>query len=79
MANFESNLGIGDLITFIPMFKQATEMGIAQEKIYGTIVAIRFTSAKVFYDIVDDYYAVVFSNTDSSKVFPIEKLDLSEF
>lgn len=72
MANFDSKLNIDDSITFTPMFKQATEMGIAQEKMYGKVVAVRFTKAKVFYDILDDYYGKVFTNVDSSYVNKIE-------
>lgn len=68
MANFDSKLSIDDLITFTPMFKQAKKMGIKQEEMEGTIVAVRFTKAKVFYDILDDYYSKVFTNVDSSYV-----------
>ena len=74
----EPNYSIDDSITFIPMFKQATEMGIAQEQMEGTIVSIRFTKAKVFYDILDDYYGRVFTNVDSSNVYPIQQLNLKE-
>ena len=72
MANFESKLSIDDLITFTPMFKQAKKMGIKQEEMEGIIVAVRFTKAKVFYDILDDYYGKVFTNVDSSYVNKIE-------
>ena len=72
MANFDSKLNIDDLITFTPMFKQAKKMGIKQEEIDGTVVAVRFTKAKVFYDILDDYYGKVFTNVDSSYVNKIE-------
>ena len=72
MANFDSKLSIDDLITFTPMFRQAKKMGIKQEEIDGTVVAVRFTKAKVFYDILDDYYGKVFTNVDSSYVNKIE-------
>lgn len=72
MANFESKLSIDDVITFTPMFIQAKKMGIKQEEMEGTIVAVRFTKAKVFYDILDDYYGKVFTNVDSSYVNKIE-------
>ena len=78
MANFDSNFSIDDSITFIPMFKQAAEMGIAQEEMDGTIISVRFTKAKVFYDILNDYYGVVFKNVDSSNVYPIKKVTLEE-
>jgi hypothetical protein len=78
MENFNSKLSIDDSVTFIPMFKQSTEMGIAQEEMFGTVVAVRFTKAKVFYDILDDYYGKVFTNVDSSYVNKIEIKKLEE-
>jgi hypothetical protein len=78
MGNFDSKLSIDDSVTFIPMFKQATEMGIEQEEMFGTVVAVRFTKAKVFYDILDDYYGKVFTNVDSSYVNKIEIKKLEE-
>ena len=78
MENFNSKLSIDDSVTFIPMFKQSTEMGIAQEEMFGTVVAVRFTKAKVFYDILDDYYGRVFTNVDSSYVNKIEIKKLEE-
>lgn len=72
MANFDSKLSIDDVITFIPMFIQAKKMGIKQEEMRGIVVGIRFTKAKVFYDILDDYYGKVFANVDSSYVNKIE-------
>ena len=78
MENFNSKLSIDDSVTFTPMFKQSTEMGIAQEEMFGTVVAVRFTKAKVFYDILDDYYGKVFTNVDSSYVNKIEIKKLEE-
>jgi hypothetical protein len=72
MANFDSKLSIDDLVTFTPMFKQAKKLGIKQEQMYGIVVAVRFTKAKVFYDILDDYYGKVFTDVDSSYVSEIE-------
>lgn len=72
MANFDSKLNIDESVTFTPMFKQAKKLGIKQEEMYGTVVAVRFTKAKVFYDILDDYYGKVFTNVDSSYVSEIE-------
>ena len=72
MANFDSKLSIDDVSTFTPMFKQAKKLGIKQEQMYGTVVAVRFTKAKVFYDILDDYYGRVFTNVDSSYVNKLE-------
>ena len=78
MGNFDSKLSIDDSVTFIPMFKQSTEIGIAQEEMFGIVVAVRFTKAKVFYDILDDYYGKVFTNVDSSYVNKIEIKKLEE-
>ena len=72
MGNFDSKLNIDDLVTFIPMYKQSKKLGIKQEEIYGTVVAVRFTKAKVFYDVLDDYYGKVFTNVDSSYVNKVE-------
>ena len=72
MTNFDSKLSIDELVTFTPMFKQAKKLGIKQEQMYGTVVAVRFTKAKVFYDILDDYYGKVFTNVDSSYVNKLE-------
>ena len=66
---FTSQFVIGDEITFRPMFKHQKEMGIADEDKDGKIVAIRFTEAKVFYDIYDPYWGKIFDNVDSTKVW----------
>lgn len=68
MANFDSKLNIEDSVEFIPMFRQAKKMGIKQEKLWGEVIAVRFTKAKVFYDVLDDYYGKVFKNIESSYV-----------
>jgi hypothetical protein len=78
MGNFESKLNIGDSVTFRPMFIQAKKLGITQDDLWGTVVAVRFTKAKVFYDILDDYYSKVFTDVDSANVFEIEMLKLEE-
>jgi len=64
-----SGFQIGDECEFIPTFKQHTEMGIAPDERDGKVVAVRFTEAKVFYDVFDTYYAKVFENIPSEKVF----------
>jgi hypothetical protein len=40
--------------------------------IHGTVVAIKFTVAKVFYDILDDYTSDVVKNVISDLVIHIE-------
>jgi len=72
MRSFDSKLSIDDLVKFTPMYKQSKKLGIKQKEIYGTVVAVRFTKAKVFYDVIDDYYGKVFTNVDSSYVNKIE-------
>ena len=60
---------IGDEVTFVPMYRQQQKYGISAEQQYGTIIAVRFTKAKILYDIVDDYYGILFDNVDSCKVY----------
>jgi len=64
-----SNFQIGDNCEFIPMAKQLSADCISNEPRDGKIVAVRFTEAKIFYDIFDIYYAKIYKNVDSSKVF----------
>lgn len=78
MAQLESRFGIGEKVEFVPMFRHSQNMGIEQEEMSGEVIAIRFTKSKVFYDILDDYYAKVFDNVESSKVFVIEQIALKE-
>lgn len=60
---------INDECSFVPTFKQQTEMGISPEQMEGKVVAIRFTEAKIFYDVFNNYYGWVFNNVPSEKVF----------
>ena len=57
-----------DEVQFRPMYRHRRRYGISDEWFIGTIVGIRFTKAKVFYDIVDDYYGRLYANIDSAKV-----------
>jgi len=68
MGNFESKVTIDDDVLFTPMYRHCQTMGIEPEEMYGTVVAVKFTKAKVFYDILDDYYCEVFTNVDSTHV-----------
>jgi len=63
-----SKFQIDDNVSFYPMYRHETAMGVSEDKMEGRVVAIRFTQAKVFYDIVDDYYGKIFDNVDSVKV-----------
>lgn len=71
--NFESNFNIDDKVLFQPMQRHCDALGIEKSKSFGKIIAIRFTKAKVFYDIIDDYYGRLFDNVDSNYVFPNEQ------
>jgi hypothetical protein len=75
---FESTYAIGDVVEFIPMYRDRTAFGIDGEKQDGVIVSVRFTKAKVFYDCLSDYYGVLFRDIDSCNVNPIEKVYLKE-
>lgn len=67
--DFTSTLGIDQKVEFTPMQRHCLAYSIASEVLYGTITAVRFTKAKVFYDIIDDYFGILFDSVDSSKVF----------
>jgi hypothetical protein len=69
--DFFSSHAIDDEIEFIPMFFQQQKLGITEDIREGKVVAVRFTKAKVFYDILDEYYGIIFENVDSSKVFSV--------
>lgn len=62
------NIQIDEEVYFRPMYHQQMDLGIADEWREGTVVAVRFTRAKVFYDILDTYYGVLFNTVDSVKV-----------
>jgi hypothetical protein len=78
MENFESKLNIDSNVLFTPMYRHCQEMGIKPGKMYGKVVSVRFTKAKVFYDVLDDYYGKVFSNVDSCNVNEIVSKQLEE-
>jgi len=69
--NFESRFKIGDEIVFISS-KLSAIIG-TNEPIYGTIVSVKFTKAKVFYDILDDYRGKIYEEIDSINVATIEE------
>lgn len=65
---FFSNFEINDEVVFVPRYRQARELGIAQEKINGNIVSVKFTEAKVFYDIYSPYWGEIFKDVQSNDV-----------
>ena len=62
-----SNLQINEEIEFRPMYRHQQEMGIADDEMEGKIIAVRFTEAKVFYDVYSPYWGRIFDNVDSIK------------
>lgn len=80
MAEFTSSLEIDKKIQFIPMEKHCQEFSIKKESLCGVIIAVKFTKAKVFYDIVDDYWGILFTGVDSANIIckKIEKLKEEE-
>lgn len=71
MKKFEAQFDIGTEVLYIPMYKHQQSKGIEGEKLSGMIVAVRFTKAKVMYDILDECSAVIFENVDAANVFKI--------
>jgi hypothetical protein len=59
---------ISDEVFFIPMKKHLEKYKLNSQSIRGTITQIHFTKAKVFYDIVDDYWGYLFERVDSINV-----------
>lgn len=68
MAEFNSQFEMGQQVEFVPTFKQQQDMGIAGEELDGTIVAVKFTEAKVWYDVLSPYHGIVFQGIPSNKV-----------
>jgi len=63
---YQSKLEIGQEVIFTPMARHREEFCINAEEHYGVVVAIKFTKAKVFYDVLCDYYGKVFEMVDSA-------------
>lgn len=68
MAIFESSRSIEDPVLFTPMAEHCQEFGVSKNQRHGIIVAVRFTKKKVFYDILDEYYARIFEKVDATNV-----------
>lgn len=73
--DYFSTHSIDDEVRFVPMYRHQQKMGITAEAMDGKIIAVRFTKAKVFYDILDEYWAAVFDNVDSGNVISIVGAD----
>lgn len=65
---FESALKIGQSVKFKPMQRHCETHSIKCENGFGVITAVKFTKAKVFYDIIDDYWGILFDGVDSVNV-----------
>jgi len=61
--NYPSLFEIGEEVKF--------STSIDSQLMYGEVSAVRFTKAKVFYDILDDYTGEIFDEVDSNNVFHI--------
>lgn len=68
MADFFSSFDIDDSVTFTPMYRHVQDWGIAPEELEGRIIAVRFTEAKVFYDIYNNYWGRIFDGIVSERV-----------
>lgn len=77
--DFFSNFSINEEVEFAPMYRHQQEMGIGSELLDGKVVSVRFTEAKVLYDIFNNYWGKVFDNVTSEKVFGLpEKINVAE-
>jgi len=66
---FISNLNLGESVNYIPMADNLNEHSNLKFGIHtGIISNIKFTAAKVFYTIVDDYFGYVMRDVDSVHV-----------
>ena len=76
--DFFSNHAINDEVDFRPMYRHQQKRGIADEILDGKVIAVRFTEAKVFYDVYCPYWGTIFDEVASEKVFGITKVELKE-
>lgn len=72
---FFSNFSIGQECEFIPRQKDCNDMGIRAETMEGTVVAVRFTAAKVFYDCLSPYWGRVFHDIPAGQVAGIRVIE----
>lgn len=72
-TNFPSRYNIDDKVAFIPMYRHCKKLGIKKDESRGMIIAVRFTKTKVFYDILCEYYGIIFDNVDSSNIIEQKK------
>ena len=77
-TQFPSAHNIGDFVTFTPTAKQSDERMIEREPRFGNIVKVSFSKAKVFYDVLDDYFGEIFTDIDSSFIKPETNKKISE-
>ena len=69
MSNYSTSIDIDQRVDFRPNSRDCEAMCIDADNIhYGTVVGIRFTKAKVFYDCSCDYYGIVFRDIPSDYV-----------
>ncbi len=73
-----SKLQIDDKVSFIPMERHCQAMHIEKEELWGTVVSVKFTKAKVWYDVICDYHGKIFDMVASNNVWIPERLSLAE-
>jgi hypothetical protein len=66
-----SKMQIGDEVEFSPL--PPNESWAACPTYWGEIVAVKFTKAKVLYDIIDDHAANIHREIDSCDVKPMNE------
>lgn len=74
MTEFFSNFAINEDVEFVPMYRHLQAKGIAADPIEGKVIGVRFTEAKVFYDVFSPYWGCIFDGVASGKVFKISKV-----
>jgi hypothetical protein len=72
---FESAFSIGEEVNFLhPDIQQYSIVdGVPQDLCIGTVVSVRFTKMKVFYDVFSPYKSEVLYNIHSDNIYGIQK------
>lgn len=70
---FESTFSIGEEVNFLhPNIQQYSIIDdVPQDLCVGTVVSVRFTKMKVFYDVFSSYKSEVLYNIPSDNVYGI--------
>lgn len=69
MTAFKSNFKIGQQVKYVDSTTIISDKGLLKNGcVSGQVVAVKFTKAKVFYDILSDFYARVERDIPSDNV-----------